>query len=207
MGVLQLARTSAPSLESSGFAKLHIDGVIAAAIVTDDVRRSGRSHRTSVAAQGAGFAADTYVTNSGLLVPSFGLQAQTMFEWLISTSKTAAGVATPIYTFRVGLLQTTSDIAFHSVTGPAQTAAVDTGLLSVLLVVRSVGAAGVMQATVAWSHDAAAAGFANNDASAAEATSGGINNSAFQGTYVGLSINGGASAAWTVTQVRAQAIW
>jgi len=40
-----------------------------------------------------------------------------------------------------------------------------------------------------------------------EGTSAGFDNSNLGGSYIGLSINGGASAAWTVTQVIAEAKW
>src|SRR4051812_45694418 len=57
----------------------------------------GGVSNAAIAAQGAGFASDTYVTSSDLLIPSFGLQAKTTLYWAISVSKSAAGVATPVY--------------------------------------------------------------------------------------------------------------
>lgn len=174
----------------------------------DDAGRYwGRSHNAAIAAQGAGFSADTYVTNSDILVPSFGVQAKTVIRWLISASKTAAGVATPIYTVRIGANRTTADASRLAITGPAQTAAADVGLLELILTVRSVGASGVIQGSTFWRHNLAATGFANNDAGGVEATSAGFDNSALEGQYIGLSINGGASAAWTLTQVQVEAIW
>lgn len=40
-----------------------------------------------------------------------------------------------------------------------------------------------------------------------EGTSSAFANDALGGSYIGLSINGGTSAAWTVTQVIAEAKW
>ena len=183
------------------------DMVLSSPFVKDAAGRAwGRSHRSSIANQ-TGFASDTYVTGSGILVPSFGVQAQTMFEWIMSVSKTAAGVAAPVYQLRVGGLQTTADVSLMSMTGPAQTAVADVGVLTILVTVRSVGAAGVFQAIAIWNHNAVITGFSVDDAGAIQGTSAGLNNSAFGGAFVGLSINGGASAAWTMTQVRANAIW
>lgn len=196
-----------PSAPGAGVAKQWPDNVGSGFFERDDTRCWGRTHRAAVASQGPGFASDTYLTNSGLLIPSFGLQAQTMFEWLIAASKTAAGTATPIIQVRIGSNQTTADTSRLTLTGPAQTAAIDSGILTVLVTVRNVGASGVLQGHMSWGHNGAAAGFANNDAGAADATSSAFDNSALSGLFAGLSINGGGSAAWTITQVRAQAIW
>jgi hypothetical protein len=203
-----LDEQTVPSTPSAGQGIWYFDSTISLPFYVDDAgRKWGRSHNASTASQGAGFATDTYVTNSDLGIPSFGVQAQTIFEWLISASKTAAGTATPIYQVRIGANKTTADTSRLTLTGPAQIGTADVGLLSILVTVRSVGAGGVIQGAVNWSHNGAATGFANNDSGSVEATSAAFDNSALQGLFVGLSINGGASAAWTITQVRAQAIW
>jgi len=167
---------------------------------------SGLTKNASVADQAIS-AADTYITDSDLLIPSFGVQARTVFRWLISVSKTAAGTATPIYTVRIGSARTVADTARLTLTGPAQTAATDTAVIEVILVVRNVGASGVIQGTVYLHHLNTATGFANNVSAVVQAASAAFDNSALAGLYVGLSINNGASGAWTVTQVQAEAIW
>lgn len=173
------------------------------------------SGNAAIAAQGAGFAADTYVTNSDILIPTFQLQAKTRIVWTLSVSKTAAGVAQPAYTIRVGANRTTADLARLVLNGPAQTAIADAGLLMIVMTVRSVGpvAAAVIQATAAWLHrgtvvsSTGGTGFANDDAGVVEGTSAGFDSTGMGGQYIGLSINGGAAAAWTVTQVLADAAW
>lgn len=208
MADILLDLQTVPATPSAGKMIGWYDSTLELPFVRDDSGRCwGQSHRASVASQGAGFAADTYVTDSGLLIPSFGVQVQTMFEWILSVSKTAAGAATPIYQIRIGSAQTTADTSRLTLTGPAQTAAADIGYLTILMVVRSVGAGGVIQGSANWSHNGAATGFANNDSGSVEGTSAAFDNSALQGLYAGLSINGGASAAWTVTQCRGQVIW
>jgi hypothetical protein len=158
----------------------------------------------AVAAQGAGFSSDTYVTNSGILIPSWGMKAKMVFRWTISASKSAAGTAQPVYTVRIGANQSTGDTARLQLTGAAQTAAADVGVLTLIVTVRTVSATGVIQGTALWNHNGAAAGFADNDAGAVEGTSAGFDNSALGGSFIGLSIDGGASAAWTLTQVIAE---
>ncbi len=83
-----------------------------------------------------------------------------------------------------------------------------------MLTVRTVAAAGVIQGTAYWTHRGTAAsttvsgvGFANDVTGHVEGTSAGFDNSALGGSYVGLSMDGGASAAWTVTQAVARADW
>lgn len=204
-----------PSTPSSGTALVYVDSTAKILCVKDDTGRvSAYSQRASIAAQGAGFAVDTYVTGSSLIIPSHGLQAQTIVRWTLSASKTAAGTATPIYVIRVGPNQSTADTARLTLTGPAATAIADIGTLMVTATVRSIGAAGVIQGTAYWNHRGTAAntttsgtGFANDSTGHIEGTSAGIDMTAFAGQYVGLSINGGASAAWTVTQVQVEVMW
>jgi hypothetical protein len=195
------------STPAAGVGAWYFDHMLSLPFYVDAAgRKWGHAHRTITVSQ-TGFVADTYVTNAGILIPSFGLQAKTILEWILSVSKTAAGTATPVYRVRIGTTQTTTDTGVLTLTGPAQTAAADVGILTILLTVRSVGAAGVLQGHSSWSHNGAATGFANNDAGAVQATSSGFDNSNLAGLFIGLSITGGASAAWTVTQVRTQAIW
>lgn len=210
MARLRVAEQSYPGTPSAGYSHHWPDSTSPQWFTKDDAGRVwGRSHNASVAAQGAGFSSDTYVTGSSILIPSFGLQAKTVFTWRISASKTAAGTAQPVYSVRIGTNATTADTARLAITGPAQTAAADIGLLTLVVTVRTVSATGVIQGTTAWSHNASVAGFVNDEGGVIEATSAGFDNSALGAStnYIGISINGGASAAWTLTQVHAEACW
>lgn len=207
MGDMVLSEQSYPATPASGKGALYVDSGLSLPFYVDDAgRKWGRANRAITAAQ-TGFSADTYVTNSGILIPSFGFQVMTMFEWTISASKTAASTAAPIYRIRIGTTQTTADGAALTITGPAQTAVADIGVLTILVTVRSVGAAGVIEGTVCWSHNAPATGFANNDAGAVPSTSAGFDNSNLGTAFIGISINGGTASSWTITQVRSIAIW
>lgn len=214
MGKIITAAQSAPTTPSSGNATIFVDTTAKILCVKDDAGRyAASSFNAAIASQGAGFAADTYLTSSDILIPSFGVQAKTFIRWQISASKTAAGVATPIYSIRIGSARTTADTARLVLTGPAQTAIADVGTLNILLTVRNIGAAGVLQGTAWWDHrgtvvsSTIGVGFANDGTGHVEGTSAGFDNSALSGNYIGLSLNGGASAAWTVTQSICEATW
>lgn len=215
MADIVLDEQSVPTTPASGKGNIFIDSTAGILCLKDDngiVR--ARSINAAIAPQGAGFAADTYITNSDILIPSFGLQAKTTFVWQISASKTGAGTATPIYSIRIGAARTTADTQRWTATGPAQTAIADIGTLYIMATVRNIGASGVIQGTAWWAHRGTAAntttsgtGFANDSTGHVEASSATFDNSSLGGNYIGLSINGGTSAAWTVTQVIATTDW
>lgn len=212
------AATSLPGAPVAGVREYFDATALLPAFVTTGGRYGlmcGSTFNAAIAAQGPGFAADTYITDSHLLIPSFGLQARTVFHWQLSASKTAAGVATPIYVVRIGTGKATTDTAILTLTGPAQTGVIDIGTLNLLVTVRSIGSgsAAVLQGTAWWDHRGTIAsstigtGFANDGTGHVEATSSGFDSTAMAGKYVGLSINGGASAAWTLTQCFAEGNW
>lgn len=214
MGRFRAAEQTKPSAVT-GYGIWWPDSTTHLPVFTDQSGRHwGHSHNAAIAAQGAGFSSDTYVTNSDLLIPSFGVQAKTVFTWRISASKTGAGTATPVYSVRIGANRTTGDIARLQLTGPAQTAVADIGTLVIMVTVRTVAASGVLQGTAWWEHRGTSAstttqgvGFANDGTGHVEGTSAGFDNSALGGSYVGLSVDGGASAAWTLTQCFAEVRW
>jgi len=154
----------------------------------------------ATAAQGAGFATDTYVTSSRLVLPQTKMQAGTYYRCRIVITKTAAGLVAPIFQIRTGTAGSTADTSRLSYTATAQTAATDTGFLEVLATFRVVGASAVLAAWLRFDHDAATTGFAN--------ATRGFQGQAVSGTFdsttasmgIGVSMNGGTNAAWTVQQ-------
>jgi hypothetical protein len=159
----------------------------------------------SVAAQTLG-TADTYVTGSGLTVVPSRLQAGSFYRCVIDLAKTAAGTAIAVATVRMGTLGTTGDAAICTLTFPsAQTAAVNNGTLRIYVNFRSVGAgtAAVVQAILNLELQTAAVGFISAGAAIGppvRATSAGFNSSTV--TKIGVSINAGASSAWTTQLVQ-----
>jgi hypothetical protein len=196
-----------PTAPAAGQMIVYPDNQSSVLCQRDDAGRvQGRSRNASVAQQ-TGFAADTYLTGSGLQIPSLSVQAGMIFIWEFIVTKTAAGVATPIYQVRIGAAQTTADTSRLTLTGPAQTAAIDIAKIRIVVTVRSVSPTGVIQGHIHLQHNLAATGFANTPAgfSAIQGTSAAFDNTALGGLFVGLSVNGGAAAAWTIEQVFADA--
>jgi hypothetical protein len=218
MADILLDEQSVPATPASGQLVVFGDSTASVPSFKNDAGRSGvmwgSTNNVSIANLTVN-AADTYVTDSDLLIPSFGLQARTVFMWTLSASKTGAGTATPIYNIRIGSARSVAgDTARLALTGPAQTAIADIGTLYVMATVRSVGGAGVIQGTAWWVHRGTAAntttsgtGFANDSTGHVEAASSGFDNSALAGQYIGLSVNSGTLGVWTVTQVWAAAYW
>lgn len=165
---------------------------------------SGPIFNSSVAQQGAGFAADTYLTGSNISIPSGRLQAKTIYRCMFDVSKTGAGTAAPIITVRIGTLGTTGDAAITALTFAAQTGAIDTGVFEIYATYRTVGAgtSAVVQSAGSLIHILAATGLANVASSTTRTTSSGFNSTT--GTVIGLSVNGGTSASWTVQLVQAE---
>lgn len=156
----------------------------------------------STAQQGAGFAADTYLTGSFIVIPAGGLKVGTRYRLVFDVSKTAAGTAAPVITVRVGTAGSTADTGRATLTFLAQTAAADDGRFEVLVTVRATGGTAVLQAVGTLTHRLQITGLANLPSPTVRATS-----AAFDitpaGTGIGVSVNGGASASWTVQLVQA----
>jgi len=142
-------------------------------------------------------AADTYLTGSALALPSHGFQVGTRFRWRFWMTKTAAGTATPIWVVRVGVNGTTADTARLTFTGPAQTAAVDTGRVTLDVITRSVSSAGVIAGVLTLAHHTSGTtGLANIVSPTIQVVSAGFDMTVAN-LIVGVSINPGASGVWT----------
>jgi hypothetical protein len=151
-------------------------------------------------------AADTYLTGSALTIPSHGLQAGTMFRWRLAMTKTAAGTAAPVWVVRIGTLGTVADAAILTFTQVAlQTAAADTGVVTIEAILRNVGAAGVLAGSLDMHHVLAATGFSTLTMNVMQVTSAGFDTTP-AGLIVGVSINPGASGVWTHQCVKAEMV-
>jgi hypothetical protein len=159
----------------------------------------------SVTSQGAGFASDTYLTGSNILLPGAPFVGTTYKLWF-DVVKTGAGTATPIISVRVGTAGAIGDTAILTFTFGAGTAAADTGIFSVLATFRTVGAStsAVLQGQSGLISNLTTTGLSNAK-KALQVTSSGFN-STVANSYIGASYNGGASASHTVQLVRAELI-
>ena len=148
-----------------------------------------------------GFAADTYVAGSSILIPTQNFKTGTGYRCRISITKTAAGVATLTATLRVGALASTADSSYFAFNLSAQTAATDTTLLTYDFMTRSTGASAALVAHLS-SISQPTTGFSTllkgaNGTNTSDIT-------AWPGKYIGVSLNGGASASFTVNMVQAE---
>ena len=203
MAYQTLDEQSAPANPSSGKQVIYPDSASSMLHYKTDANRGfGEVYNQSSAAQALA-ASDTYVTGSDLLIPSFGLQVGSRIVWRISLSKTGAGTAAPVWTVRLGTAGTTADASQWAHTGVAQTAVAETGFYELVTTVRSIGASGVLQGTLTCARTGGTAATGLASVPAAELSGAAASKDWASGQKIGLSINAGASSAWTVTQVHA----
>ena len=161
------------------------------------------SYNASTTSQGAGFASDTYLTGSNILIPSIRPKVGTLYRCRFHVVKTGAGTATPIIQLRYGTNASTADTSICSFTFGAGTAAADTGMFEVLGLFRTVGSStnAVVAGLCTLTSNLTTTGL-SNAVKAVQTTSSGFD-STTANTYLGVSVNGGASASWTVQVVHA----
>jgi len=192
---------NAPANPSSGKSVVWVDSGSNGLIATTSAGKhlGSLSRNESSANQGPGFASDTYITNSGLLIPSFGMKVGQMAKWTIALSKTAAGVAAPVLQVRIGPNQSTADTSRLTFTSTIIAVATATaGLMIVMVGVNSVAASGAIAGGYGFTHT----NFGDGGAGASI----GFDNTAVQGQFLGLSFNAGASASYTISHVSAELI-
>lgn len=204
MAELLIDEQGSPATPASGQMVLYPDNGNSQWVQRNDAGRFLGDQSAARATQIASHSADTYYR--GMQLPSFSMQAEMVWEWYFPVTKGAAGIATPVYTIRIGANQTTADTSRLAITGPAQTAAADAAFVRVMVTCRSVGLTGVLTGMVWLQHNLAATGFANTPAGFAltQATSAGFDNTTLGGQFIGLSVNPGTSGAWVVEQVLAR---
>lgn len=153
--------------------------------------------QNNTTAQQTGLASDTYLVGSGILIPSCGMQVGQLYQWEIGLEKSAAGTAAAVYTVRTGSNQSTADTSRCALTQTvAQTATASACIVLVRAFVRTVSASGVL---------VGALGFASSGTSFGDGdrvVSSTFDNTAMAGLYVDLSVNGGASASYTIDFVK-----
>lgn len=167
------------------------------------IESRGRVNNGSIANQAPAAGTDTYLVGSDLLIPAARLQARSMIRFKFHATKTAAGTAAPIINVRAGTLGTVADTSRGTLTFAAQTAVADDAMVELFCTFRAVGSSAVLQSVGMLDHRLAATGFSTANTSIAAATS-----AAFDSTVanlrIGLSLNTGASAVWTITLVQAE---
>jgi hypothetical protein len=167
------------------------------------IKAQSEVYNASVTSQ-SGFSSDTYLTGSSLAIPSGRLKAKSMYKAQFNVVKTGAGVATPIINVRFGTAGTTADTSRGTLTFAAQTAVIDEGVWEIDCIFRTVGSgtSAVLHTLGQLSHRLSITGLGVGVSEPEIATSGGFD-STVASSIIGLSVNGGTSASWTVNSVRA----
>lgn len=157
-----------------------------------------------------GFATDTYIAGSSPVGwDHTRLQAGSFYRIKAYMTKTAASTATAVFTLRLGTAGTTADAAICTFTfAGAQTAATDKGFLEILANFHSVGSgtAAVLEGTLFLMHNSGT-GFLGSGTifmQPLNVTSAGFDSTT--PTHIGVSLNAGASASWTLTTVQADVL-
>jgi hypothetical protein len=198
MGIHELASQTFPGLPPSGYAHLWIDATTKKLVQTDDTgKRFGLlSKNFSTVSQSPATSTDVYLTNSGILIPSFGMEAGQRYSWMFTATKSTTGTTAYVATLRLGTNQTTADTARATLTAnQVQTAVASHAIFFVEVLVRSVSATGQLIAAIncASSTGTTATGFGGGVVNV-PAT---FDNTAVAGQYLGISINTQAGA-WTI---------
>jgi hypothetical protein len=158
-------------------------------------------HNTSLLPQILVANTTTYLTNSNLSTAH--IKAGTIATWYISITKTNAGTQAPVFTIRFGTAASTADSTLVTFTGSAQTAAVDTGMVMIRAIFRATGnGTAIISAHYNLTHNLASTGLANVPANNNAQLSGTFN-STTANSFLGLTVNSGASAIWTINQIDA----
>lgn len=152
--------------------------------------------------------ADTYLTGSSCTFAAGRLKAGSYYRAQFDMTKTAAGTATAAMTLRLGTAGTTADTARCTFTFPsAQTAAADNARFSIYANMRSVGSgtAAVVQGVLVIERTNTTTGFVSTGGlqfmAPIRVTSAGFDSTTV--TTIGVSVNAGASSAWTTQLVQA----
>lgn len=144
------------------------------------------------------FNVDTYYIYSKILIRHTEYTPGTKVTWRFHLRKTAAGTATGIIKIRIGTAGAIGDTAISTVTLPAQTAAVDECDILIEGVIRYVDPNTFFTGKLVLTHKLAATGFINAASHIEQINVSGAASVAGGGPYyLGISMNGGASAAWT----------
>jgi len=129
----------------------------------------------------------------------------TRYKVVFDVSKTAAGVSTPIIQVRFGTNGNISDASLLSFTFNPQTAAIDIGRWELNVTFRTIGGgtSAVIQGVAGVYHSLSTTGLQNVPTKVVITTSGGFNSNP-PNSIIGVSVNGGTLAVWTVSLVQAQ---
>jgi hypothetical protein len=147
-------------------------------------------------------AAPLYVDGTQLQLPQSDLGDRTHICWTLVMTKTAAGVGAPSINVRVGKAGTIADPIRLAFALPAQTAAADTAIVEIEVLIRKGGAAAVLVGACDFDHNGGATGFSTTVSPVVSAVSAAFDLTGDNNTLA-LSVNP-ADAVWTIQLARTE---
>lgn len=152
------------------------------------------------------FSSETYLVGSNVIMPDTPVVGSS-YQCDLRITKTGAGTATPIFNLKIGSNATTADTTRATLTFGAGTAVAETVWVHLLFFFTTVSASGVIEGVGDAAGHLSTTGFANGGSGGGRVptvTSSTFDNTSLAGLNIGLSYNGGASAAHTVSIVRSR---
>lgn len=144
MAKITTANQSTSTTPSSGYSSTFTDATTKRLATIDDagVYKGFLGKTNSTTTQALGSAADTYITNSGITIPAFGMVAGMMFRWNIGYVQTATtqtlAIKIRIGTGVIGDTDISNALATTITTGATATG----GIIQVGYMVHTIGASG-----------------------------------------------------------------
>jgi hypothetical protein len=177
-----------------------IQGSPTQSLMANGTTRNISFFNNSTSPQNITAATVTYLTGSN--ISTANIKAGSVVNWDIAVLKTAAGVAPPVFTVRFGTTGTTADSTLLTFTGSAQTAVVDGGLFSIKCTFKTVGTGttAVLAGYYTLMHNAQVVGLSVLPVNFSFQTSPGFN-STLTNAVLGITVDSGAAAVWTINQV------
>ena len=207
MGLLKLTTENAPAAPAAGTVTTYIDTATVPTLRMVDSggndRQVGPIFNASAAGQTPAATTRTYVTGSNITVPVAKLKVGAIYRCGFAMTKTGAGTATSTIDVCVGTAGTTADTARLSFTKPAGTGVIDEGWVDIEVVVKTIGASGVIVGEINVGHNLATTGHMGQQQFIATVTSGTFDTTVAN-LIIGTCITTGASDAITISQCQAQ---
>jgi hypothetical protein len=164
----------------------------------------GAVRNQSAAAQ-AYTTSEIYLTGSSLSIPSHLIQVGATFNWQVVLTKTA-GTAAPVFKIKIGTLGTTGDADIVSFTGFATPSSnTDTAWVTIMLLIRTIGASATSEGAIRMNHQLAATGFSNLT-TAVERKDGTAFNSTTASLIAGVTFNHSTAGAGNIEIVTAELV-
>lgn len=214
MAEIIIDNQSTPTTPSSGVSKIFTSSTNKILNSIDDegrVQKMLQQLTNSSTANQTGFASDTYLTGSRLLIPNNSLAVANTYHLIFDMVKTGAGTATPVINIRFGTAGAVGDTARLTFTFGAGTAVADTGTFEVWVHFRSIGsgASAILTGIAQCRHGLAVTGLTSTGASGIGTiiNTGSGFDSTVANSYIGASFNGGASFSGTNVVVQSQLLY